>query len=93
MIVFEDESTAPAPYGTLLPAGPVVVLSGGPRADATPFRGGAVSPERADLLAGTLPQVLAGLEATADAALARSVAAGLFSAGLLAAGAVAGLLP
>lgn len=93
MLSLDDGALVPCPYGAQLTPGPVL-LRAAPTAssNAAPFRGGGATPERDDLLQGTLADLIAAREADVDASHAHAITASLLAAAPLAAGALEGLL-
>ena len=82
----------PAPYGLQLKPGPMVLRTKMAPKGTSPFRGGGATPDRDDVLEGTLPDVIAARESHLDASYAHSVAASLLAAAPLLAAAIEGML-
>lgn len=87
-----EGAQVPAPYGTLLTPGPVVLRAAPTTQSNAPFRGGGVTLERDEVLQGTLADVAAAREVEVESALACSVTASLLSAAPLMAAAVERIL-
>lgn len=82
----------PAPYGLQIKPGPVVLRAKMAPRGASPFRGGGATPDRDDVLAGSLSDVIAARESHIDASYAHSIAASLLASAPLLAAAVEGML-
>lgn len=88
MLSLDDGALVPCPYGAQLTPGPVLLRAVPAGPGASPFRGGGATPERDDLLQGTLADLVAAREADVDASHAHAITASVLAAAPLAAGAL-----